>query len=358
MYYLVASLGSTALQKELTALVDLAAPSAPTNLQVSNDRDKTATLSWSAPATNEDGSRLTDLAGYILAYRDITADQKWQEVDVGNVRTEAVENLVNDHVYQFKIKAYNHSGQINYSSWTPIVSIQLKDRIKPKIFHSPINRWEAAVEMDPCVEITDNEKVKAGRLFYKNANNKNWRFVPIIAGKGCDRGIIPSSEVQLGELHYYYEAEDNSGNIARLPANAPDQNYTVEIFDLTPPKIIHKVIKAAYYGEDFKVSARITDNVEVKSAKLYYRGWYSHDWRAYEMTKKDGVHSAVVPKEKIDLWGVQYYIEAVDSSGNKRTEPPGAPMRYRVLPVIIRDKPSPLFDATLPEEYLFAPPMI
>lgn len=69
-----------------------------------------ATLTWDAPTTNTDGSALTDLAGYRLAYgkSQSTLDQSAQIADP-NVTTYTVSNLSSGTWY-FALYAYSSSG--------------------------------------------------------------------------------------------------------------------------------------------------------------------------------------------------------------------------------------------------------
>ena len=69
-----------------------------------------ATLSWSAPTQNEDGSQLTDLAGYKL-YWGTTPGSYPNTVTINNatVTTYLVENLA-PGTYEFVATSFNTSG--------------------------------------------------------------------------------------------------------------------------------------------------------------------------------------------------------------------------------------------------------
>lgn len=69
-----------------------------------------ATLSWTAPTQNEDGSALTDLAGYKL-YWSTTPGSYPNSVTIDNpgVTTYVVENLTSG-TYEFVVTAFNDSG--------------------------------------------------------------------------------------------------------------------------------------------------------------------------------------------------------------------------------------------------------
>ncbi len=69
-----------------------------------------ATLSWQAPATNTDGSALTDLAGYHIYYGTSSAnlDQIINVASVG-ITTYVIDNL-SAGTYYFEISAYTTAG--------------------------------------------------------------------------------------------------------------------------------------------------------------------------------------------------------------------------------------------------------
>jgi len=65
-----------------------------------------ATLSWVAPSINEDGTPLTDLAGYKIYYGTASGNYT-QNVDAGNVTTYAFTNLTDGKTFYFVATAYN-----------------------------------------------------------------------------------------------------------------------------------------------------------------------------------------------------------------------------------------------------------
>ncbi|MEW6001251.1 MAG: Ser-Thr-rich GPI-anchored membrane family protein [Nitrospirota bacterium] len=74
-----------------------------------------ATLSWDPPATNTDGSPLTDLEGYKVYYGTSSGNYS-QRIDVGNVTTYTVSNL-NDGTYYFAVTVHDTSGnESDYSN--------------------------------------------------------------------------------------------------------------------------------------------------------------------------------------------------------------------------------------------------
>lgn len=68
------------------------------------------TLVWKAPTINEDGTPITNLAGYRVHYS--TASRSYaQKINAGNVTTYTVTNLAEGTTYYFAVTAYNVSGQ-------------------------------------------------------------------------------------------------------------------------------------------------------------------------------------------------------------------------------------------------------
>ena len=65
-----------------------------------------ATLSWVAPSINEDGTPLTDLAGYKIYYGTASGNYT-HNVDAGNVTTYAFTNLTDGKTFYFVATAYN-----------------------------------------------------------------------------------------------------------------------------------------------------------------------------------------------------------------------------------------------------------
>ena len=69
-----------------------------------------ATLSWSAPTQNEDGSPLTDLAGYRIYYGTSAGDLS-KRIDVGNpATTSTVVQDLTPGTWFFAISAYTQTG--------------------------------------------------------------------------------------------------------------------------------------------------------------------------------------------------------------------------------------------------------
>ncbi|MDO8426418.1 MAG: CFI-box-CTERM domain-containing protein [Deltaproteobacteria bacterium] len=91
-----------------------------------------ATLSWSPPTTNTDGTPLSDLGGYKFYYG--TAQKSYtQTVDVGNVSTYKVMSLAEGSTFYFAVAAYSTSGKESAYSNEASKTIALPDTAGPVI---------------------------------------------------------------------------------------------------------------------------------------------------------------------------------------------------------------------------------
>ncbi|MGD0885998.1 MAG: fibronectin type III domain-containing protein, partial [Thermodesulfovibrionales bacterium] len=78
-----------------------------------------ATLTWTPPTTNANGTALTDLAGYIVYYGTASGNYS-QNINVGDVTTYTVSNLTAGTTYYFAVTAYDTAG--NQSAYSNQVS--------------------------------------------------------------------------------------------------------------------------------------------------------------------------------------------------------------------------------------------
>ena len=66
-------------------------------------------LSWLAPVSNADGSTLTDLAGYMIYYREEYAEAETFSMDAGNVTSASIDNL-SPGTWCVTVTAYDSAG--------------------------------------------------------------------------------------------------------------------------------------------------------------------------------------------------------------------------------------------------------
>ena len=109
--------GSPSTSASTAPGISSTAPSSATNTalppsvinSVSPAPATSAKLTWTAPATNTDGTPLTDLAGYNVYY-GASAGNYTTKINVGNVTTVTVSNLAAG-TYYFAVTAYSSAGQ-------------------------------------------------------------------------------------------------------------------------------------------------------------------------------------------------------------------------------------------------------
>ncbi len=80
------------------------------------------TLLWNTPITNEDGSPLTDLAGYRVYY-GTSSSNLTDSIDIGNETEAVVNNLQPGVTYYIAITSYNTSG--NESNYSDLLEITI-----------------------------------------------------------------------------------------------------------------------------------------------------------------------------------------------------------------------------------------
>ncbi|UCG70096.1 MAG: hypothetical protein JSV09_03525 [Thermoplasmata archaeon] len=139
-----------------------------------------------------------------------------------------------------------------------------------------------------------------------------------------------------GEHTVYIWLEDNLGNTNHL-------NYSTVVLylDSAAPIIIHTPVTKADIGKDLTITATVTDNVAVKSARLHYRKPGDETFEIIGMSNVGDVYSAVIPSSFVTIDGIEYYISASDEintathpSSNAITEP---------LPIEVEDDEEPWF---------------
>lgn len=121
--------------------------------------------------------------------------------------------------------------------------------------------------------------------------------------------------------------------------------------DTTPPVIRHTAQSSVEEGTPISVIANVTDDVSVAVVTLHYRpAGGSFVQRA--MTRGGSAFSATVPAADVKPDRLEYYIEAVDGSGNRASSPPGAPGTLHVITVTSKSGPpapsGPLSGVLLP----------
>lgn len=217
------------------------------------------------------------------------------------------------------------------------------DVISPGIFHSPMSTVSVNTAIPIPAQITDNVEVRMAKVYYKTTNSPTYEFAQMTNTIGdAWEGEIPASAVTLDGVQYYLVAHDTSINPKINPLGAPEQGvYDVSVYDNLPPSIFHAPITTAYEGEDLNITAQIGDNSgENPATNLFFRICGSPTWQSVSMANMDNNYSAIIPGSYVPLEGLEYYIEAIDSSNNTSTDPTGAPSNVHSVTVLDNTAPT------------------
>lgn len=155
--------------------------------------------------------------------------------------------------------------------------------------------------------------------------------------------VYTDTDVKPGvDYYYYFTVVDTNGNeIADTRSNTAQ----AAPLDNIKPEITHTPITTAKVGSDISVSAKATDNIKVTEVNLYYRTSGTNDYTKKTMTYNDltKLYGATIPRAVVTADGVEYYIEAIDNSGNHQFSA-SATVPYKIntddTPTILTVSPS------------------
>lgn len=96
--------------------------------------------------------------------------------------------------------------------------------------------------------------------------------------------------------------------------------------DTLAPRIEHTPVREASSGRSIEVSAEVTDDQRVRRVTLYVRNAGSRNYYPIPMLLKGASYRAEIPAALASVGTLEYYIEAVDASGNAATAPATNPV--------------------------------
>jgi hypothetical protein len=114
--------------------------------------------------------------------------------------------------------------------------------------------------------------------------------------------------VEPGVIYYYNFTVVKTD----LSESEPSGRVDVRAFDSMAPNIYHTPIYQAFTNNNLVISATILDNVQVVSAKVYFRIKGHTDWNVATMTSNNDRYSAIINSSYLSLEGLEYYIESYD----------------------------------------------
>ena len=207
----------------------------------------------------------------------------------------------------------------------------------PLITHTEVSDGQPlGAPVTITANVQDATGVGSAVLWYRAIGGSTFSWVNMDNGGSGDAytADIPGTAVTAAGVEYYIQAWDTvtpTANSSVAPAGAP----TTDIYDFTvsgdpdPPTIVHtEIADGQDAGVAVTVSATITDATGVASANLYFRIIGNSSFGAAAMTNISGdLWTAQIPSFMVAAPGVEYYIEATDSSPIPvtGTAPSGAP---------------------------------
>ena len=195
------------------------------------------------------------------------------------------------------------------------------DRIGPATGHFTQNVWDRSVPLPLAITAEDPSGVDEVRVSWRNDGEGAFRTIVATPGPGGYSAVIP--DPQPPAVEYFIEAEDNLGNVSRLPV-AGVFRVTVVVPDVDGPNIAHTPPVEAVPGEALLIGAVITDASGVASAELRYRTIGGAVFGAIPLVPGAGnSFAAAIPAVAVNAPGVEYYLTAVDAEGNSARHPQG-----------------------------------
>ena len=114
--------------------------------------------------------------------------------------------------------------------------------------------------------------------------------------------------VEPGKIYYYNFTVVKTD----LTESAPSGKIVIRAKDTMAPDIYHSPVRSAFTGNNLLISATVVDNLQITSAKVYYRAVGATEWKSTTMTALNSKYTAIIGAENLTLDGLEYYIEAFD----------------------------------------------
>ena len=257
---------------------------------------------------------------------------------------------------EYWIQAADNSSAQNPSSLpasapTTLYSFSVTGDLQaPVITHTPIaNGQVAGTAVTVSATITDATGVASASLYFKPSGGASFGAVSMSRVSGnLWTAQIPAFIVTSPGVSYYLEATDTSpvAQVGKLPSGAPTTLYTFTVGsgDTTAPTIAHTAIaNNQVAGTAVAVTAGVVDAGGVSTVKVWYRTTgTTNSFTAATLSLVSGTtYQGLIPGLGIVAPGVDYYIEATDSSANVAKEPSAAPASFLTFTVQSVDATGP-----------------
>jgi hypothetical protein len=163
-------------------------------------------------------------------------------------------------------------------------------------------------------------------------------------GNGDNTSLVASGSpatakhtwTSVGNYTLKAKARDATG----LESTWSSINVSIAAKDDKPPIIDHTPVTEAWEGDAITINAKITDDIGVNGATLYYRQKGAVNWTSFSMQGNSTQFSKTIPSRDVVEGTLEYYIQAEDYGKNKATSPAtGASNPYEIT---VKSKPEVL----------------
>jgi len=231
------------------------------------------------------------------------------------------------------------------------------DGAGPTITHTAVEDGQAVDDDVPVsAHVTDASGLNSVTLYYRTSGEVTWDSVAMTPSVGDNfLGEIPGATAQEPGVDYYIHAIDSSpaANESAHPATAPGtpHSFTVVPPDTTGPVVTHTPITDGQpSGASVAILADVTDDsglTGVVSVTLFYKPSNEGTFSAVVMAVTTGnTWQGTIPGFAVTEAGVDYFIEATDTSSNTTNDPISAPTTPHSFTVLPTDTTPPAINHT------------
>ncbi|MBN3032830.1 MAG: S8 family serine peptidase [Candidatus Saganbacteria bacterium] len=191
------------------------------------------------------------------------------------------------------------------------------DVVPPSVSCTPIAQAPANSQIAVSCLISDTNGILGAQIYYRNASAASYQNTPMnVVADNSWQGTIPAT-VGTNQVNWYVVAHDKAINPAIYPAGAPDTVNNISLVDKVSPKVTVTPVTTAYLAQPLVINNVVaTDNIGLQAVYLHYRTKGADAWQSRPMEGVGSDYSAIIPSKELNLAGLEYYIEAVDPSGN------------------------------------------
>jgi hypothetical protein len=211
--------------------------------------------------------------------------------------------------------------------------VAITDNDNPYLFSDmSANEAEAGLDYEFKVMAKDNIGVGSVTVEYWFSYNSQRTTIPLSVLSQDIYYAEITLPAQPGEMYYIFNSQDTSGN------DGSTSEETVMILDITPPEISAVMYdETAYTGDEYIVTATVTDDVEVNWVRMWY--YYGSDVPEYvdgTASGDDYTFTITIPDELEDL---NFYLASADMELNL--------IELDTMTIPVMDNDLPMFDDDL-----------